>query len=379
MRTDVSTNHKFQGEPESHADRLKGENPWWLLVKQFPFPLALCLWPLMIQLHECGHYVVHYFQGHQPVLQAGSVTVRHWPPGSSALLSRAGGPTVDLVLCVSGFLWLKSRRRGRLDAPPTALDWLATVMASCCGRWVHHTPLYLWQLYRTGHAGSGDEPTISTLLGFPAWVVPVALLFPACYLFVATIRQHPQSHRLIPFTSLILGASMGAYLWLWMIGPPLLGPTPHPSRAREGHAIRPRVVSSVPAHGAINVEPNLTEIRVTFDRPMSDISWSFCGAGPHFPQLVGEPHYNRSRTNWTAPVKLKPDWTYTFWLNYDDYKGFVSDEGAPLAPVFVSFRTWDLDHFPKGYCEQPPNPSFSLPPGLAGTSVFGGRGTLSVP
>jgi hypothetical protein len=216
------------------------------------------------------------------------------------------------------------------------------------------------------------------LLGLPAWFLPAVMFFPACCLFVATVCQHPRSQRLIPFTSLIVGGAIGAFLW-GLIGPPLLGPHPHRSQAQTNHAIRPKVVSILPPDGAINVAPNLTEIRVTFDRPMSDTTWSFCGEGPHFPEPTAAPHYDRTRTVWTAPVKLKPGWTYTFWLNSGEYKGFVSDEGAPLTPLFVSFTTWDLNLLPPGHFEEPHLPSFPLPTDLTGTSTFGGRGALRAP
>jgi hypothetical protein len=379
MQTDVSTSHTLPGEPRAYAERLTGQNPWWLLVKQIPFVLALCLAPLGILWHECGHYVVWYLQGYQPVLRAGSVAVGRWPPGSSGLPGRVGGPAMDLVACVTGFLWLSRRRRGRSHTPPTVLDWLATLMACACGRWILFSPEVLWRLFLTGRAGGGDEPTISTLLGLPAWFVPVAVFFPACCIFVVTVCQHPRSQRLLPFASLILGGAIGAKLWLWVIGPLLLGPHPLPAQAQKNHALRPKVVSIVPADGAINVDPNLADIRVTFDRPMSDTTWSFCGEGPHFPEPVGRPHYDRTRMVWTAPVKLKPGWTYNFWLNSEEYKGFVSDEGAPLAPVFVSFTTWDLNSLPHGYFEKPPLPSFPPPIYPTGTSALSSRGVVPTP
>jgi hypothetical protein len=106
-------------------------------------------------------------------------------------------------------------------------------------------------------------------------------------------------------------------------------------------AKRPKIVSMVPANGATNVSPNLAELRVTFDRPMKDRSWSMCGGGPHVPESTGQPAYNADRTVWTVPVKLKPDWDYDFSLNCQSYDAFRSEEGNPLAPVPVRFHTRD--------------------------------------
>jgi hypothetical protein len=107
-------------------------------------------------------------------------------------------------------------------------------------------------------------------------------------------------------------------------------------------AKRPKVLSLVPPNGETDVDPGLAEIRVTFDRPMKDHSWSMCGAGPHCPEGTGKPKYDARRTTWTFPVKLKPDWDYEFGLNCQSFDAFRSEEGVPLEPVPVAFRTGSL-------------------------------------
>jgi hypothetical protein len=104
-------------------------------------------------------------------------------------------------------------------------------------------------------------------------------------------------------------------------------------------AARPTVVEMVPPNGAADVDPGLTAIVVTFDRPMRGGSWSFVGGGPHFPEVTGQPSYDATRTVLTLPVRLKPGWDYEMWLNRARYQSFVSAEGAPLEPVHVTFRT----------------------------------------
>ncbi len=94
-----------------------------------------------------------------------------------------------------------------------------------------------------------------------------------------------------------------------------------------------------PANGASDVDPGLGAIRVVFDRPMAEGSWSMVGSGPHFPEIVGKPSYDSKRTCWTARVRLKPAWEYTFWLNRNDFLNFSSAEGVPLEPVEVRFKT----------------------------------------
>jgi hypothetical protein len=87
------------------------------------------------------------------------------------------------------------------------------------------------------------------------------------------------------------------------------------------------------------VDPNTTEIAITFDRPMRDRSWSFVGGGEHYPETTGEPFYNETRTTITLPVKLKPDWDYEFWLNRAQFTSFRSQDGTSLQPFHMTFRT----------------------------------------
>jgi uncharacterized protein DUF4932/Big-like domain-containing protein len=108
---------------------------------------------------------------------------------------------------------------------------------------------------------------------------------------------------------------------------------------REVEASRPKVVSIVPANGAADVDSGTSTIQVVFDRPMRDRSWSMCGGGPNFPEPTDKPSYDKSRTTWTAKVKLKPGWDYEFWLNSGQYQSFQSEQGVPLESVHVTFRT----------------------------------------
>jgi hypothetical protein len=102
---------------------------------------------------------------------------------------------------------------------------------------------------------------------------------------------------------------------------------------------RPQVVSMIPANGAQDVDPSLTAIQVVFDRPMTDQAWSMVGGGPHYPKTGKGAQYDTQRKIWTVPVELKPDWTYEFMLNSETYDAFRSENGVPLEPVSVTFRT----------------------------------------
>lgn len=101
----------------------------------------------------------------------------------------------------------------------------------------------------------------------------------------------------------------------------------------------PRIVSITPRDGAADVDPDLAEIRVVFDQPMRDGSWSLVGGGDEFPEITSKPSYDSSRTTWTVPMRLKPSWSYRFQLNSPRFRGFRSARGVPLEPVVVRFRT----------------------------------------
>lgn len=104
-------------------------------------------------------------------------------------------------------------------------------------------------------------------------------------------------------------------------------------------ARQPKVVSMIPTNGAEDVDPNLKSIQVVFDRPMADQSWSLVGGGPHCPEVGKSIHYDANRKVWTAPVTLQPDWSYEFMLNSETYTGFASEQGVPLEPMSVTFKT----------------------------------------
>ena len=111
------------------------------------------------------------------------------------------------------------------------------------------------------------------------------------------------------------------------------------ARMKDSRRPAPRVVSIKPEDGANDVDPALTQIRIVFDRPMSNGSWSLVGGGVEFPQISGKPAYNAVRTTWTVPIRLKPTSSYRFQLNSQRFHGFQNARGVPLEPVVVQFRT----------------------------------------
>ena len=98
----------------------------------------------------------------------------------------------------------------------------------------------------------------------------------------------------------------------------------------------PKIVSVTPGDGAKDVDPNLGEIIVCFDRPMN-MGWSLTGDG--WPKCIGEPDFDASMKKLTIKVELKPETDYRLGFNSPGYKNFKSAEGIPLRPCSQTFRT----------------------------------------
>jgi len=112
-------------------------------------------------------------------------------------------------------------------------------------------------------------------------------------------------------------------------------------KAKSDKAKAPKVIETIPENGARNVDPNLQEIRVVFDEDMTTgRSFSICGGGPKFPDIIGNPEWIDGKT-FVMKVKLRPQYEYRFSINCPSAKNFRSVGGVPAEPYPVSFRTGD--------------------------------------
>lgn len=101
----------------------------------------------------------------------------------------------------------------------------------------------------------------------------------------------------------------------------------------------PVVVKTVPVAGSANVDPGLTEIRVTYSKPMQDRSWSWC-TWREESQLdsTGQPHYLADGRTCVLPVKLQPGKFYATWLNSGEFQNFKDRDGRPAVPYLLTFE-----------------------------------------
>jgi hypothetical protein len=102
----------------------------------------------------------------------------------------------------------------------------------------------------------------------------------------------------------------------------------------------PKIVELKPANSASEVDPSITELRVTFDVPMGKgMSWT--GGGPSYPEGP-----SGARAEWSSdgktcvlPVTLHPGHSYRLGLNSLSFNNFQSESGVPLEPVVYQFKT----------------------------------------
>jgi hypothetical protein len=109
----------------------------------------------------------------------------------------------------------------------------------------------------------------------------------------------------------------------------------------------PKVAQMVPPVGATDVDPTLSELRVTFDQDMAQ-GFSWTGGGPSFPKTTGWPHWVDRRTC-VLPVALEPGHSYQLGINSPSHKNFRSVAGVPVEPVRWYFTT-------SGAGPEPPKP-----------------------
>jgi RNA polymerase sigma-70 factor (ECF subfamily) len=102
---------------------------------------------------------------------------------------------------------------------------------------------------------------------------------------------------------------------------------------------QPVVVSTEPARGDTNVDPSLTEIRVTFNKEMTDGNWSWCQTDQPYPETTGSPYYLEDEKTCVLPVKLEPETEYAIWINSEEYRNFKDKHGQRAVPYALYFTT----------------------------------------
>ena len=114
----------------------------------------------------------------------------------------------------------------------------------------------------------------------------------------------------------------------------------NPPQELSVKTVAPVVIKTVPEAGAVGVDTALTEIKVTFSKPMRDGSWSWSTVSQEsFPETVGKPHYLADGRTCALTVKLQPGKTYAMWVNSQKFTGFKDTDGRSAVPYLLVFET----------------------------------------
>jgi hypothetical protein len=103
--------------------------------------------------------------------------------------------------------------------------------------------------------------------------------------------------------------------------------------------VPPVVINTVPESGAMDVDPALTELRVTFSKPMRQESFGWIMAGGAYPETREGTHRWQDERTSVLPVKLEPGKVYTIWINREDHQKFRERFGLPAVPYLLIFQT----------------------------------------
>ena len=102
-------------------------------------------------------------------------------------------------------------------------------------------------------------------------------------------------------------------------------------------AVPPVVVQTFPASGAAEVDPALSEIRVTFSQTMQQAPAVVFDAPAAL--QTGPPRLLADRRTCVLPVKLQPGRFHALWLNGEKTQVFQGVNGLHAVPYLLSFET----------------------------------------
>lgn len=103
----------------------------------------------------------------------------------------------------------------------------------------------------------------------------------------------------------------------------------------------PVVVKTIPVSGDTNVDPNLAELHVTFNKKMMPRCWSWCSISEHsYPETVESPYFLKGNKTCVLKVKLESEKRYAIWINIPPkYLGFRDLDNNPAVPFLLTFVT----------------------------------------
>jgi RNA polymerase sigma-70 factor (ECF subfamily) len=102
----------------------------------------------------------------------------------------------------------------------------------------------------------------------------------------------------------------------------------------------PVIVATEPRAGTDDVDPALTEIKITFSKDMQNGNWAFGYLSKEmFPETTGKPRYLDDKRTCVLPVKLEPGKTYIIALNKPPFDSFMDTDKRKAMEYMLVFET----------------------------------------
>jgi len=218
----------------------------------------------------------------------------------------------------------------RRSAPPRIVSTIPEIGASDVDPSLSEISVTFDQDMASGFSWTGRGPLLPKTTGRPFWrqkrtcVLPVRLESGHFYRVGINSGKRYSSFR----------SEKGIRTATWAIWFTTQGA---PAEAVAGLK-QPKIVSTVPEIGDQEVDPNLTEIKITFDQEMGG-GFSMPGGGTSMPKATGRAHWDSTKRTCIRPVQLEPNHRYRFGINSYSYKNFSSAYGVPVSPIVFHFKT----------------------------------------
>lgn len=172
--------------------------------------------PMCIFTHELGHYAVALSYGWEAKLMP--AMVRFQAPGLTdfqRILFGAGGPMVDVLQFTTGFLILFICRNDPAKSS-RLFYWMGVALASVVGKW------FMAPIFAIAMPTINDEAQISSLLGWPRMLLPIAVMLLSIPMLFVLVKQHLRDGSWFPLCCIPVVGLLGAAAWIMFIGPLLL-------------------------------------------------------------------------------------------------------------------------------------------------------------
>ena len=172
--------------------------------------------PLVILIHELGHYGVARAYGYSANLSYASVHFtmpRDEHEGVPGMMITLAGPLVNFLFAIVGAigLWVFGRKES-FTKLQTLVVWGCSVLLAGGGRGV----------MKVFSPSGSDEAKVAVRLGFPEIIGPLVMSLPALFFAYVLFRFHWRNDTMLSLIVGLVAGGAGMLTWLTLLGPVVL-------------------------------------------------------------------------------------------------------------------------------------------------------------